>query len=128
MFDNRPPHRGLLIYDGDCGFCSSSVGLLARSVPAAPTMSAYQETDLEAYGLTTQDAKTRAWLVTPSETLGGHLAIAGVLRHQPDAALRFVGWLMVTPPWTWVAWTGYAAVARFRHRLPGGTPACQTRP
>jgi predicted DCC family thiol-disulfide oxidoreductase YuxK len=127
MFDVRPAHQGLLIFDGDCGFCTTCVRVLRRALPVPPATTPYQWTDLEAYGLTPEDAQSRVWLVTPSDRFGGHLAIAAMLRHQPSAALRFVGWLMVVPPWSWAAATGYALVSRFRHRLPGGTPACQLR-
>jgi predicted DCC family thiol-disulfide oxidoreductase YuxK len=37
---------------------------------------------------------------------------------------RFAGWLGTAPPWSWLSELGYALVARYRHRLPGGTPPC----
>ena len=35
-----------------------------------------------------------------------------------------MGQLLVTPPFSWAAALGYTLIARFRHRLPGGTAAC----
>jgi len=43
---------------------------------------------------------------------------------SPGRPWRFLGHLLVTPPFSWVAAVGYALVARYRHLLPGGTPAC----
>jgi hypothetical protein len=39
-------------------------------------------------------------------------------------SLRFAGFLLATPPFSIVAALGYNVLARYRHRLPGGTPAC----
>jgi predicted DCC family thiol-disulfide oxidoreductase YuxK len=115
----------VLIFDGDCGFCTSSVDLLRRLLPVFPSAEPSQWADLDALGLTVQDTSTRAWLVTPTRQFGGHLAVAALLRHQPDPGLRFLGWLGTVPPWSLFAAAGYALVARFRDRLPGGTPACR---
>jgi predicted DCC family thiol-disulfide oxidoreductase YuxK len=117
--------RGILIFDGDCGFCTTAVRWLDRVLPAFPSAVPYQWTDLNGYGLSTQDAHERVWYVTATRQYGGHLALAAILRHQPTAALRGLGWLAIAPPWSWAAAAGYALVARFRYLLPGGTPACR---
>jgi predicted DCC family thiol-disulfide oxidoreductase YuxK len=119
--------RGVLIFDGDCGFCTTSVDWLTRMLPAPPTSIPFQWADLARYGLTESDTAERVWLVTPSHQYGGHLAVAAMLRHQPAAGLRLLGWLGSIPPFSWAAAVGYALVARYRHRLPGGTPACQLK-
>jgi len=117
--------RGILIFDGDCGFCTGAVDWLIRALPAPPASVPYQWTELSRYGLTESDASERVWLVTATHQYGGHLAAAAVLTHQPVAALRALGWLGRIPPWSWAASATYALVARYRHRLPGGTPACR---
>jgi predicted DCC family thiol-disulfide oxidoreductase YuxK len=127
MFDVRPRFQGLLIFDGDCSFCTTSVRWVQRILPAPPATTPYQWTELESYGLTLKEAQSRVWLVTPTARFGGHHAVSAMLRYQPAAAFRFVGWLMVIPPWSWAAGTGYALIARFRDRLPGGSPACQMK-
>lgn len=43
--------RPLLVFDGDCAFCTSSARLLARIAPAAE-MVAWQQIDLAELGLT----------------------------------------------------------------------------
>lgn len=120
--------RGILIFDGDCGFCTTAVDWLRVTLPAFPATTPYQWVDLDAYGLSTQDARERVWYVTATRQYGGHVAIAAILRHQPTAALRALGWLGLAPPWSWAAAIGYALVARFRYLLPGGTPACRMNP
>jgi predicted DCC family thiol-disulfide oxidoreductase YuxK len=117
-----------LIFDGDCGFCTTSVDWAARMLPAMPEASPYQWTDLDVYGLTTQEAAERVWFVDSERQYGGSLAIAAVLRHQPNFGYRFLGWLASAPPWSWFAAVVYHYVAKYRHALPGGTPACQMKP
>ncbi|TFC31746.1 DUF393 domain-containing protein [Cryobacterium sp. TMT2-18-3] len=121
----RPP---LLIFDGDCAFCTTSVNTMRRLITGMPTSSPYQWTDLASYALTTKEAQSRVWLVVDDHRFGGAAAVAALLRHQPNALLRVLGWLGTVPPWSWAAEVGYRLVARYRHRLPGGTPACRMKP
>ncbi|PJJ62246.1 thiol-disulfide oxidoreductase DCC family protein [Compostimonas suwonensis] len=127
MDSERLDGRIRLVFDGDCGFCTTAVGWLERVLPVMPKAVPYQWADLDSAGLTTADAASRVWLVTPSHQYGGHLAVAAILRHQPVAWMRTLGWLGTVPPWSWAAASAYSLVARYRHRLPGGTPACQIR-
>ena len=64
------------------------------------------------------------WYVV-EDTARANPAVSALLRSQPRFGLRLLGWLIATPPWSWLAAAGYDFVARFRHRLPGGTPACE---
>jgi predicted DCC family thiol-disulfide oxidoreductase YuxK len=118
----------LLIFDGDCGFCTTAVHWLERNLPAMPPSAPYQWTDLERYGLTAHEAESKVWMVVDGRTHGGHLAVSALLRHQPHPLWRFAGWMLATPPYSLLAAVGYRLVARYRHRLPGGTPACAVRP
>lgn len=115
----------VLIFDGDCSFCSSCVDFLERTLPAVPTAIPFQHADLSGYGLSAAEAAARVWLITPERHYGGAAAVSAILRHQPDALFRFLGWLIQAPPLAWIADLGYAVVARLRHLLPGGTPACR---
>jgi predicted DCC family thiol-disulfide oxidoreductase YuxK len=123
-----PAHREstpLLIFDGDCGFCTTAVDWLSRTLPAMPAASPYQWIELEPFGLTDADASAMVWLVTDGHQYGGATAVAALLRHQPSPVLRFLGWLGTVPPWSLGADIAYRLVARFRYRFPGGTPACR---
>lgn len=112
------------MFDGDCGFCTTWVRRLERRLEVFPESQPWQWLDLDELGLTRHDVEHYAWLLVGGQRFRGHATFAALLRMQPRAGLRFLGHLLVTPPFSWAAAVGYALVARFRHRLPGGTPAC----
>lgn len=114
----------LLVFDGDCAFCTTWVLRLERWLPEFPESQPWQWVDCEALGLSRHDVTHYAWLLVDGERYRGHAAFAALLRRQRRARWRFLGYLLVTPPFSWAAAVGYALIARFRHRLPGGTPAC----
>ena len=116
--------RPLLVFDGDCAFCSTWVRRLQDWLPRFPEAQPYQWLDLEQLGLSEHDVTHYAWYLTESHQYGGHLCFSALLRAQPFVSYRFAGWLIATPPFSWVASVGYTLVARYRHLLPGGTPAC----
>ncbi|MEO7349336.1 MAG: DCC1-like thiol-disulfide oxidoreductase family protein [Terrimesophilobacter sp.] len=130
---SRSSGRATLVFDGDCGFCTSSVEWLTRTLPAMPQATPFQWAPLEELGLTLDETKDRVWLVTSDRAgrlhqYGGYLAVSRLLRHQPHLGWRFLGVLLDTPPFSLAAGIGYSLIARFRYRMPGGTPACRTRP
>jgi predicted DCC family thiol-disulfide oxidoreductase YuxK len=116
--------RALLIFDGDCGFCTTAVERLHKLLPVFPEAIPWQWLELESYDLSRDDVNLYAWVVTPHHQYAGHLALSALLRMQPAPALRFLGHLIATPPVSWAAAIGYHVIARYRHLLPGGTPAC----
>ncbi len=125
--------RATLIFDGDCGFCTSSVDWLARTLPVMPRSVPFQWAPLDELGLSLEETRDRVWLVTTDRSgrlhqYGGYLAVSKLLRHQPHLGWRFLGILLDTPPFSFVAGAGYSLVARYRYRMPGGTPACRMRP
>jgi predicted DCC family thiol-disulfide oxidoreductase YuxK len=115
----------LLVFDGDCAFCSTWVERLESALPRFPRTVPSQWADLDALGLTGDDVARYAWFVTPTHQYAGHLAFSAILRMQPSFALRLAGNLLATPPFSWAATVGYRLIAENRHRLPGGTPACR---
>jgi predicted DCC family thiol-disulfide oxidoreductase YuxK len=121
---SKPSRNGLLVFDGDCAFCSTWVERLRGALPRFPKTTPFQWADLDALGLSLDDVQHFAWYLTPTHHYGGHLAFSALLRSQPRVGLRFAGWLIATPPFSWVAALGYRFVSRYRHLLPGGTPAC----
>jgi len=123
-----PAGRPVLVYDGDCAFCTTWVNRLRELLPRFPEALPYQWIDYGALGLDEHDVTHYAWYVTPTRHLGGHLAFSALLRAQRGPWWRLAGWIIATPPYSWFAQAGYAFVARNRHRLPGGTPACALPP
>jgi predicted DCC family thiol-disulfide oxidoreductase YuxK len=121
---STPTSAGLLVFDGDCAFCTTWVNRLEAVLPRFPPTTPYQWADLDALGLTPHDVQDFAWYLTPKHQYAGHLAFSALLRSQPRVGLRFAGWILATPPFSWAAALGYSFIARYRHLLPGGTPAC----
>lgn len=115
----------ILIFDGDCGFCTTTANYIVRRSSVPITAHAWQLTDVTQFGLTEAQTADRVYLVLGDEKFGGHLAFAYLLFIQRNWALKAIGWLLTVPPLCWFAAPGYRLVARYRHRLPGGTPACK---
>ena len=66
--------------------------------------------------------------VAPGRVSTGPVAIADVLRSARGTRglpWRMAGRLLALRPVLWLAWPAYRLVARNRHRLPGGTAACE---
>lgn len=117
-------HRSLLVYDGDCAFCTTWVQRLEKVLGKFPEAQPWQRLDLDELGLTNSDVASYVWLLSDGRRYRGHAAFGELLCMQRSRGLRFLGRLVATPPLSWVARVGYFLIARFRHRLPGGTPAC----
>jgi len=118
----------VLVYDGDCAFCSSSAGWITAHWNGPQRAVAWQhlsDGQLERLGLTLDDVRGAAWWIDPSRGRSrGHLAIARALRAA-DGWPSVAGRILLLPPFRWLAAGAYPLVARWRHRLPGGTPACR---
>lgn len=118
------PPTTLLVFDGDCAFCTTWVRRLERTLGVFPESQPWQWVDYEALGLSRHDVTHYVWFLSGDTRFRGHGAVAALLRSQRSVGWRFLGHLLVTPPFSWAAALAYAFIARFRHRLPGGTPAC----
>ena len=130
-----PPRRAgpvtgpALVYDGECGFCTASARRLAAAWRTRPVrLVAWQELGddgLAGLGLSVDDVRDAAWWVDEKGRLSrGHAAVA----HSLIAAggwRAVAGRTLLVPPVSWGAAVTYGIVARRRHRLPGGTPACR---
>ncbi len=115
--------RPVLLYDGDCGFCTASARFIERRIPTGATLAAYQFADLDALGTTAERAARELLWVHDGRISGGAQAVARLLA---DAGGRWrpLGLVMRVPPVRWLAAVVYRLIAANRHRLPGGTPAC----
>lgn len=128
MFTDRYPAvvaAPLMIYDGDCGFCTVSARWLERGLPPAADVRPWQALDLGALGLTEHDVTTAAWWIDASGR--SHRGSRGIARALAASRgwRKAVGWLLLAPPVSWLAVPLYAVVARNRHRMPGATDACR---
>ncbi|MFF3437180.1 DCC1-like thiol-disulfide oxidoreductase family protein [Streptosporangium sp. NPDC002721] len=118
----------VLVFDGDCGFCTTSVRFAERRVGVRARVVPWQFADLRALGVTRERAEREVlWVAEDGRVSGGAQAVARLLiaAGLPWSPLGFV---LRVPPFRWVARGVYRLVAANRHRLPGGTPACALPP
>ncbi len=124
--DSALGERGLLIFDGDCGFCTTSARFLSRWVDRHQRydVKPWQQLDLAPLGVTEADCIEAAQFVRrDGSVVAGHLAIAEGLKHGAPA-WRPLGHALTVPGVSWLAARAYTWVADHRYALPGGTPAC----
>ncbi|MET9338291.1 MULTISPECIES: thiol-disulfide oxidoreductase DCC family protein [unclassified Nonomuraea] len=116
--------RSLLVFDGDCAFCTTCVRFVERLLPTKAEIIPWQFADLRALGVSQARAEYELlWVDERGAVFGGAQAVAKLLI---DAGLPWspLGLLLRVPPVRWLAHGLYRAVANNRHRLPGGSPAC----
>ncbi len=127
----------VLVFDGDCAFCTTSVRVLERWFSEGFRTVPYQWADLDRLGLTERECSDRVqWIgdaQSPRTTRqSGSRAVCAVLRTGGAArggllgrTSAAVGLVASVPPVSILAEAVYRLVAANRHRLPGGTPACR---
>ena len=114
---------GTLVYDGDCGFCTTAVRAMARLRIRAEVVIPWQHADLDALGLTAQECSEKLqWVADDSSHASGHLAVAALL--EGNRLWKPAGLLLRAPGVSWLAARAYTWIADHRMSLPGGTPAC----
>lgn len=119
-----PRQRPVLVYDGDCGFCTSSARFLERRVPVRAAFAAYQFADLDELGTTAERAGHEVlWIDRAGRVSGGAEAV-GRLLTEAAGPWRAAGVIMRVAPVSWAAHAVYRLIANNRHRMPGGTAAC----
>ncbi|NUU19922.1 MAG: DUF393 domain-containing protein [Streptomycetaceae bacterium] len=120
--------RPVLVFDGDCGFCTKSVEAIERWLDPDVEITAWQHTDLGELGVTEERASEEVLLVTPTgEVYGGAEAFAKLLAYQ-RGVWSVPGAVMQIPPLSLLADQAYRLIADNRYKLPGGTPACALPP
>lgn len=128
----------VLVFDGDCAFCSTSVRWLERRFPEGFSTVPYQWADLDRLGLSERECRERVqWIgdaQAPRTTreagaraVGALMRVGGMARGGVSGVVwTGIGILPFVPPASWVAGGIYRVVAANRNRMPGGTPACGT--
>ncbi len=126
----------VLVFDGDCGFCTTSVTWLSDRFPGAFAIAPYQRVDLDSLGLTARECDEKVqWIgdvTAPVTTRAEGAAAVGRLLQAGGrvrggvvgVAARGLGALALVRPTSYAAEIVYSWVAANRQRLPGGTPAC----
>ena len=121
--------RAVLVFDGECGMCSSCARLVRRWLRRSPgdfDVLPFQEADLGRLGLTRQECKEALrWVSADGAIASGHEAVAALLRASRWWA-RPAGVIITVPGARTLAALAYRWVAGHRYMLPGGTPACSS--
>ncbi|GAU70197.1 hypothetical protein SSP35_17_00520 [Streptomyces sp. NBRC 110611] len=116
--------QAVLVFDGDCGFCTTSVAFAERRVRPRCRSVPWQFADLRALGIPQERAEHEVLWVTPAGTVyGGAHAVAKLLLSA-GRGWAPLGALLTLPPLRWAAHRVYRLVADNRQRMPGGTAAC----
>lgn len=131
----EPSPTPLLVFDGDCGFCTATVRWLSARLKEPVEVVPWQALEIGELGLSEQDVTRYVWWLEPRpERRSGE---GGMLREKGHrAAGRALiacrgpwplvgGLLLLPPPFSWLWAAGYRLVARYRGYLPGTTPACR---
>ncbi len=127
----------VLIFDGDCGFCTTSVTMAERYPRASLSSGGWEAVPFQFADLTALDARAggrglvtweRAeqqilWVTPDGKVYEGAQAAARLLMRS-GGAWAYLGAVLTLPPVRPLAAALYRLIARNRHRLPGGTPAC----
>lgn len=111
---------GVVVYDGDCGFCAGSALRLRQWSDGRLDILPWQQADLRALGLTPEQCAAAVQFVAPHGRASGGAAVAAALsacRQPYRAAGAVLAWRAMGPAVEWA----YAMVAANRHRLPGAT-------
>jgi len=116
--------RAVLVFDGDCGFCTWSASRLASWSRGDLVTVPWQRADLAALGLTEDQCAAAVQYVDlrGSRSAGRAVAAALLQCRQP---WRTAGVVMSAPVLAPLVERAYRTVAANRHRLPGSTPACR---
>lgn len=118
------PDLPVLVFDGDCGFCTTWVRRWQRWWDLEH-VEPWQFLDLERLGLTEEQCSgAMQWVDEAGVAHGAEWAVVAALRHR-GGAWGVIGRVVALPIAIHVAGLVYRLVARFRYRLPGGTPACK---
>jgi predicted DCC family thiol-disulfide oxidoreductase YuxK len=118
----------LLVFDGDCAFCTRSASWIEAGWRGNASAIAWQRLDptqLQELGLTPDDCREAAWWIDSSGSrYKGHRAIG-------QALLAATGWkrplgrVILAPPLSPIAAIVYRVIARLRFRFPRGSAACR---
>ena len=120
--------EALLIFDGDCGFCSTSAHWIERHWPhGTAEISPWQQLgdeQIRALGIPRDVVATQAWWVDSDGARGGDRAITSAL-IAASGMWSHLGHVLDAPPMRWFTKPGYQIISRYRYKLPGATPACR---
>ncbi|MDA2945966.1 MAG: DUF393 domain-containing protein [Actinomycetota bacterium] len=114
----------VLVFDGDCAFCTSSARS-AKRLLRLDAVEPWQKLDLEELGLDPERCGAALqWVGVDGQIREAEHAVVAAMRHA-GGVWRLPAAALSAPGIRSLAAHIYRWVARNRHRLPGGTPACR---
>lgn len=117
-----------MIFDGDCGFCTASVGVIRRWIRPACDIQPWQRTDIASFNLSPAECTQAVQFVDAERRVSsGSRAFMAMLRTGP-VPWPVAGIIGDLPGVAWVADRTYRWIATNREKLPGSTPACAVPP
>ena len=125
------PSSGVLVYDGDCGFCTTSATWMRRHWPdetSSTILASHQldRSEATASTLSDRDLATSVWWLSGDVRLSGSDAIAAAL-VEAGGSLSYLGRALGSRPVSVIARPTYRFIARHRQWLPGATDSCERR-
>lgn len=117
------PTPPVLLYDGDCAFCTRVVTLVRRWVHPPVRFLPWQLVNLDEYGASEADVRDAVLWLGPDGRRCGAQAFGAVLRAA-GGWWWLVGAAVLLPGVRQLAALAYRLIAANRHRLPGGSAAC----
>ena len=122
--------KPVLIFDGDCGFCTKTANLVKQldtrgHIRVLPN---HTTSLLDEVGLTFEQTLEAAWFV---DEKGRQFRGAGAINTCLAAVhglFEPLVWLYALPGVRQIEDMAYAWVARNRYRMPGSTAACKVEP
>jgi len=100
--------RIVVIYDGQCQFCQASIDWIEQKL--AVEAKAFQNADLDSYGLTFDQCSKSVHLIAEGKVLVGATAIAYLLKKRQNLVLS----LLITTSGSFGRW-GYQWVSNHRN-------------
>jgi len=118
--------RPLLVFDGDCAFCTTWARRGQRWL-GLDHVEPWQFLELDELGLTRAECEQAVqWVADDGDHCAAEFAVVAALRHA-GGVWAVLGRIMALPGIRQLAGVAYRFVARYRYKLPGGTPACSLR-
>ncbi|QBI55124.1 thiol-disulfide oxidoreductase DCC family protein [Streptomonospora litoralis] len=118
----------VLVFDGDCGFCTSSARLARRFVEPRLSTVPWQTSDLSAAARSRAQEEVLLLDAAGRRLWGGIDAIAVLMLASHRPLWPAAGWLLRRAPVRALGAAAYRWVSHHRHLMPGGVPACRLDP
>jgi predicted DCC family thiol-disulfide oxidoreductase YuxK len=116
MADAR--ERPVLVYDGECGFCTRVVEEATDRLGADVDYLPSQQAPLASYGISEAEARHSIQWVAPEGRIGHGAEAAARLLVASGGGWALLGRLLLAPPFSFVAAGAYWLIARNRSHIP----------